>query len=76
MNTIFCRIDFERLPIGVKMIPGAYALTVMPYLRSSAADMDKTTEFQCSQNNISRKSKPVACVRPRTANLEAEYAAK
>lgn len=55
MNTFLCRIDFDSLPMGVKMIPGAYALTVMPYyLRSSAADMEKTTECQ---NNISRRRK-------------------
>lgn len=54
MITFLCRIDFDSLPMRVKMIPGAYALTVMPYLRSSAADMEKTTECQ---NDISRRSK-------------------
>lgn len=72
MNTSVCRNDFESLPIGVRIMPGAYALTVMPYLRSSAADasLEKITECQCSQNT--KSSAPVACVRPRTANFEAE----
>ena len=65
-----CRRD---LLMRVSMIPGAYALTVMPYFPNSCAS--KASPQFTNKDIGSMDDIPAACVKPRTANLDAEYPA-